>query len=86
MITAWYRGCLNNEELKKERKALLLASTPALNVLKDILIDQLKTLEANEIATDVYNTPSWAYAQADINGCKRTYKRIIDLLSSEEFK
>jgi hypothetical protein len=43
-------------------------------------------LEDNELKSDVYNTSNWAYLQADINGAKRTYRKVIDLLPIKESK
>lgn len=85
MKLLWLKGA-TTPEAKKERKAVIQAGIPALTVLKEILEDELNNLEANELKSDVYNTSNWAYLQADINGAKRTYRKVIDLLPIEESK
>lgn len=83
MKTAWLKGA-KTLDAKKERKALIQAGKPALKLLKQILESELQTLEDNELKNDVYNASNWAYLQADINGSKRTYRKVIDLLPIEE--
>jgi len=85
MQLAWLKGA-KTPEAKKERKALIQASLPTLNILKEILEDELTNLEDNELKSDVYNASNWAYLQADINGAKRTYRKVIDLLPIKESK
>ena len=85
MKLLWLKGA-KTPEAKKERKAVIQAALPALTVLKEILQDELNNLEDNELKSDVYNASNWAYLQADINGAKRTYRKVIDLLPIEESK
>lgn len=85
MKTLWLKGA-KTPEAKKERKAIIVAANPALKLLKEILEDELNNLEDNELKSDVYNASNWAYLQADINGAKRTYRKVIDLLPIEESK
>ena len=85
MKLLWLKGA-KTPEAKTERKAVIQAGVPALLVLKEILEDELKDLEDNELKSEVYNTSNWAYLQADINGAKRTYRKVIDLLPIKESK
>ena len=85
MKTAWLKGA-KTPEAKKERQAIIVAANPALKLLKEILEYELNNLEDNELKSDVYNASNWAYLQADINGAKRTYRKVIDLLPIEESK
>lgn len=85
MKTAWLKGA-QTPEAKNERRKIIVAGTPALKLLKEILEYELNNLEDNELKSDVYNTSNWAYLQADINGAKRTYRKVIDLLPIEESK
>jgi len=85
MKLSWLKGA-KTSEAKKERKAIIQAGIPALKVLKEILEDELNNLEDNELKSDVYNASNWTYLQADINGAKRTYRKVIDLLPIEESK
>lgn len=85
MNSLWLKGA-KTAEAKKQRKALILNSRDGLEVLKEILEYELSILEDNATRVEDYNVSNWAYLQADINGAKRTYKKIIDLLSFEESK
>lgn len=85
MQLSWLKGA-KTPEAKKERKALIQAALPTLKILKEILEDELTNLEDNELKSDVYNASNWAYLQADINGAKRTYRKVIDLLPIKESK
>lgn len=85
MKLSWLKGA-KTPEAKIERKAIIQAAIPAMQVLKEILEDELNNLEDNELKSEMYNTSNWAYLQADINGAKRTYRKVIDLLPIEESK
>jgi hypothetical protein len=85
MRIEWLKGA-KTPQAKKERKAIIINSREGLEVLRTILETKLSNLEDNATKADDYNVSNWAYLQADINGCKRTYKEIIDLLSIEESK
>lgn len=85
MQLRWLKGA-KTPEAKKDRRNMVLANLDILLVLKDILIDELKLLEDNELKTDVYNVSNWAYQQADVNGAKRTLTKVIDLITIEDSK
>ena len=85
MKMAWLKGA-QTPEAKLERKTLIKTSIPFIKILKEVLEDELNNLESNELKSDIYNTSNWAYLQADINGAKRTYKKVIDLLQIEDSK
>lgn len=85
MKTAWLKTA-KTAEAKKERQALIQAAKPALKILKEILEFELHNLEANELKPEMYDVSNWAYQQADINGAKRTYRKVIDLLPIEDSK
>ena len=85
MKVSWLKGA-QTPQAKQERKALIHAAKPALVLLKEILELELKNLEDNELKPEMYDVSNWAYHQADINGAKRTYRKVIDLLPIEESK
>ena len=85
MKTLWLKGA-KTPEAKKERKAIIIGAREGFDVLKEVLQYELSLLEDNSLKQEDYNVSNWAYLQADINGSKRTYKKIIDLLSIEESK
>lgn len=82
----WKRGTGNSDEAWQERKQLVNKSRPILDILKDILEYELKCLESKKLSEQEYDKPSWAYYQADLNGSKRVYQKILDLVSIKETK
>ena len=68
---------------KEEIKAQLVASTPALKLLRALLLDDLKNKEYNQRKPD-YDCSNWALKQADTIGGVRTLKEVIDLITIEE--
>lgn len=83
MKTIWLSDCKTGRD-KSERLAALSAAQPAFLLLKQILEKNLKALDNVETDVREYELPAWAYKQADLIGCKRTYKKVIDLLPTEE--
>jgi hypothetical protein len=83
MKTIWLHDC-KTERDKSERLAALSAAQPAMMLLKQLLEKNLDALDDIETNVKEYELPSWAYKQADLIGCKRTYKKVIDLLPIEE--
>lgn len=80
MNQTWLKDVKTKPEQVAQRKSEIQAGKPALKVLKNILERQLE--EAQRVATskEMYDSPSWAYLQADAAGTIRTYREIISLL------
>jgi hypothetical protein len=85
MNLKWLKGA-KTPEAKKKRKEFVLANYEILYELKEILLEDLKALEANELKLDVYDVSNWAYLQADSNGAKRTLNQVIDLITLKDTK
>jgi hypothetical protein len=79
--TIWFKDCINEED--REAVRLSVKNSIALHSLRIILEDELRALEAKEIAND-YTSPVWSHQQADRNGDKRRLKSIIELLNFEK--
>lgn len=83
MKSRWYKGC-KTEEDRAQRDKEIAAARPALNVLRNILEEDLRTVDRDSLKKDHYYLPSWSEYQADRIGAKRELKRIIeDLLPND---
>lgn len=80
MISAWTKH-LSNEEDKTRFKSAVTGSKIVLNRLQ-ALLDEMKTdAENQETSLKLYESPSWAYIQADANGYKRCLKQISKIIN-----
>lgn len=83
MISAWTKH-LPDEEEKKRFQSAVNGSKVVLNRLQ-ALLDEMKTdAENTELSTKLYESPSWAYIQADANGYKRCLKQISKLINLDQ--
>lgn len=83
MISAWTKH-LPDEEEKKRFQSAANGSKVVLNRLQ-ALLDEMKTdAENTELSTKLYESPSWAYIQADANGYKRCLKQISKLINLDQ--
>jgi hypothetical protein len=79
MKTAWLKDC----KTKKEKEAVnqvLQSNRESLDRLKEILEPMLKDTTP---AAD-YDSPSWAYKQADRNGFNRAVTTVLDLINLDK--
>lgn len=83
MQTDWYKG-LKTDADRPERAKEVRSGLPALRILKSILETKLDQLEGSHTTKQKYDSPSWAYLQADYVGNKRCLQEIIQLLTSVE--
>lgn len=82
MRTDWFKDL--PKEQQEDRKAMVKSAQPTLKVLKSILDKMLDELETERSKKAHYDSPAWAYLQADNNGAVRALKRVIDLLDQED--
>lgn len=75
MKTIWFKG-IPEADIEMHKKSVL-ASKFLLDILKEVCYNSISELD-NASAAD-YDSPSWAYKQADKNGARRAYQRIIDI-------
>lgn len=66
---------------EKEEFKRLLAHSSLIRRIREILVEFEK--QTNNKVTD-YDSPSWAYRQADKNGEARAYSKILNLLDSKD--
>ena len=62
------------------------ASTAALGRLREIISHMADEAETRTVAARTYDSPSWAFIQADLNGYKRFAKDIDRILSFMDTK
>lgn len=80
MISAWTKH-LSDEDEKQRFKNAIQGSKLVLNRLQ-ALMDEMKTdTEALKLSTKLYDSPSWAYIQADANGYERCLKQISKIIT-----
>lgn len=79
MKAAWFKDCKSKKQ--KEAVAQVLQSNrESLDRLKEILEPMLKDTTP---AAD-YDSPSWAYKQADRNGFNRAVTTVLDLINLDK--
>lgn len=71
----WVKNLDNKEEFEK----YLRNSTLLVKRLRQIVQDRLQVLEKDSINRKNYDSPSWAYQQADYNGEVRGLQYILQL-------
>ena len=73
----WFSSLPKAEQ--EEFKKLVLGSQKVLDKLSEICYNTIKNGESP--STSDYDSPSWAFKQADRNGYMRAYREIISLLN-----
>lgn len=73
----WTKGMSDLE--KQEFIQVLGKSVWLTRRIRELLQERLDFLERKENSDKVYETPSWPYLQADINGGKREVKYLLSL-------
>lgn len=77
--TRWYKHC-KTEKDRLEFQASLSEARIVIAILDKLIKSDLRLSETEELSKDVYENPSWPYFQADKNGEKRAYKKILQLI------
>lgn len=82
MKTTWTAGL--KEQEKKEVVEDFKAS-PALRArLTHLLTKKIDSERSSALAKTSYDSPSWAYLQADTNGYERALREVISLLEEKD--
>lgn len=79
MKVSWFKECKTKEDKEQVRK-LLYSNKEGFDRLKDILEPMLK--EAPPTAD--YDSPSWAYKQADRIGYNRALTTVLELINLDK--
>lgn len=66
---------------KEEREACLRSSDKGFALLRSLVEDKLKACQKLRSERDGYDSPSWAYKQADYNGEERALRSVLDILN-----
>jgi hypothetical protein len=83
MISAWTKH-LSSQEEKNQFKNEVLGSKIVLRRLQALLDEMKNDSENQELSTKLYESPSWAYIQADANGYKRCLKQVSKLINLDQ--
>lgn len=84
MRTTWFSGLSKDE--KAEIKKDFLSSLQLRKRLVYIAKSRIESAREKTVSADMYNSPSWAYVQADNVGYERAMREIINLLESNGLK
>lgn len=71
---------LTTKEDKEEIKGQFIAALRLRMQLIEVIKDKINSAETSAITPEGYDSPSWAYRQADLIGYKRALLEIISLL------
>lgn len=81
MQTKWFRG--KNPAEQAELRSLFNNSEKILDLLSDLCYNSIIELESARINSD-YDSPSWAFKQAHLNGKIEALKEVRLLLKSDK--
>lgn len=79
MKTAWRKGL--DAQLKDDIEAAFKSGATLRGRLTEMLVDKYTTADTTSMKVDAYDSPGWAYRQADIAGYKRALNEVINLIS-----
>lgn len=80
MQSIWFKH-ISDPDKKTDFEKLLRNSTLSLGRLREIIRELKEALHKTERSSSVYESPSWAFQQAHINGMLQAYSNIDQLLS-----
>lgn len=78
MKTSWSKGL--ETDAKKELELQFKASMLIRKRLIQLLEEKWKVEDNKRLLSDTYDSPNWAFKQADIAGYHRALKEILSLL------
>jgi len=79
MKAQWYKECKTKEDKVKVRQTIL-SNRESLDRLKEILGPMLKETPPSAD----YDSPSWAFKQADRIGFNRALNQVLDLINLDK--
>ena len=79
MKSYWFKECKTKEDKEKVRQAIL-SNRESLDRLKEILEPMLKDTPPSAD----YDSPSWAYKQADRIGFNRALNQVLDIINLDK--
>lgn len=78
MKTSWTKGL--TADLKEEVTLSFKSSTIMRKRLKELLAEKEALAQKSIVSKDMYDSPSWAFLQADNNGYIRALHEILSLI------
>lgn len=72
------------DQEREQLKKTILASRTTLDRLKQLIIEELGTLENQEGNLADYDSPAWSHKQAHRNGERGFAKKILELITFEK--
>ncbi|QHJ80877.1 MAG: hypothetical protein [Bacteriophage sp.] len=84
MNTAWTKGLKRGSDELKDLEAAYAASGVLRRRLKQMLEDLYDLETKSRIKTSDYDSPAWAYKQADAIGYARALSKIISMLDDDK--
>lgn len=79
MKSAWFQKCKTKEEKESVKQSIMSQREP-LDRLKEILEPMLK----DTVPSTDYDSPSWAYKQADRNGFNRALTTVLEMINLDK--
>jgi hypothetical protein len=79
LSTAWFKGVSSEE---KEDRARLIRNSIVVDILRAYVEDKLS--QEQKVSKSDYDSPSWAFAQADRNGAIRTLNELLLILTIKD--
>lgn len=81
MKTSWTKGL--SVQSKQEIEAGFAACAQIRERLETLINEKITSKRNKSISVEEYNSPGWAYMQADAVGYERGLKEIISLISTK---
>jgi len=78
MKTVWKKGLTPEQQIELSKD--FVGAAILKKRLKEILNERSESSYKTSLSKDGYNTPNWAYLQADARGYERALKEVISLL------
>lgn len=80
MKNSWFSGL--EPDAKEQMRDYFKGSSLLRERLGKILEDKVKNKRKLTSSIEAYESPAWAYTQADTNGYERAIKEVIELISN----
>lgn len=85
MYTRWTKHLSDDEEIQRFKNSIYSARH-VLERLRDLLKEDLESLDKSELDQRIYDLPNWDYRQAHKNGVRQAYNQINLLIDLDQQK
>lgn len=82
MKVEWFVDCKNPDE-KEERREIVQSGRPLRELLQMILEKRLQRVQEDRKKRSLYDSPNWAFIQADLVGAERELTELLSLMTIE---